>query len=222
VQAVALEVDPAWRRLPPDVRRRSVGSFLEACGPAAGAGGSEAVITLLYTSVGLEPRRDLLLWSLGPTVEALEERAGRALGAGLGRWARVRTSLLGHLGQSPYVRRPAAPTLFAGPRARYLLVYPFSKSAGWYRLAHETRQAIMREHIRVGRRYPQVRQLLAGSFGMDEQDYLVAYETDDLGAFSDLVLELRSTEGRRATVLDAPLLVGVRRTPEEMGRLLGA
>jgi len=61
-----------------------------------------------------------------------------------------------------------------------------------------------------------VRQLLAYSFGIDDQDFLVAYETDDLAAFSDLVRSLRGTEGRRATVRDTPVLVGVHREPRAL------
>jgi chlorite dismutase len=65
--------------------------------------------------------------------------------------------------------------------------------------------------MRVGHRYPQVRQLLAYSFGLDDQEFIVAYETDDLVAFQDLVRELRETESRRATVRDTPIVTGIHR-----------
>jgi chlorite dismutase len=80
----------------------------------------------------------------------------------------------------------------------------------------------MNEHMRVGHSYPQVRQLLASSFGVDDMDFLVAYETDDLAAFGELVRELRSTESRRSTVRDTPILTAVHRPLEEIARLLGA
>ncbi|HXM58329.1 MAG TPA: chlorite dismutase family protein [Candidatus Dormibacteraeota bacterium] len=171
--------------------------------------------------IGLRPGADLLLWSGGPAPDHLEERASAALRTGLGAWAAVRQSLLGFVAGSPY-RRRAAPTLFAGAPARYLVVYPFTKSAEWHQLDHETRQGIMDEHIRVGRRYPEVRQLLANGFGLGDQDYIVAYETDDLVAFSELVRELRGTEARRATVSDTPVLTAVRRPDADLVRLLAA
>ena len=59
----------------------------------------------------------------------------------------------------------------------------------------------MNEHMRVGRGYPSVRQALAYSFGLDDQDFIVAYETDDLAAFGDLVRELR---GHGEPALDGP------------------
>jgi chlorite dismutase len=104
---------------------------------------------------------------------------------------------------------------------RYLVVYPFTKSTDWYLTPREMRQAVMNEHMKVGRRFPMVRQALAYSFGLDDQDFIVAYETDDLAAFGDLVRDLRSTESRRSTVRDTPILVGVRRPIDQLGELLG-
>jgi chlorite dismutase len=69
----------------------------------------------------------------------------------------------------------------------------------------------MKGHMRIGHRYPQVRQLLAYSFGLDDQEFVVAYETDDLVAFQDLVRELRETESRRSTVRDTPIITAVHR-----------
>ena len=76
----------------------------------------------------------------------------------------------------------------------------------------------MNEHMKVGHRYPQVRQALAYSFGLDDQDFVVAYETDDLAAFGDLVRDLRGTESRRATVRDTPILLGIHRSARRARR----
>lgn len=111
--------------------------------------------------------------------------------------------------------------MFTGERSRYIIVYPFVKTADWYRLDEDVRRRQMSEHIRVGRKYPMIQQLLAYSFGLDDQEFIVAYETDDLQAFQDLVRDLRDTEGRRATVRDTPQLVGVHRQLSEILGLLG-
>lgn len=112
--------------------------------------------------------------------------------------------------------------MFTGERSRYLVVYPFTKSSEWYLLGRETRQGIMNEHMRIGHDFPQVRQLLANSFGIDDMDFLVAYETDDMARFGDLVRALRGTEGRRSTIRDTPLLAAVHRPVTEITALLGA
>ncbi|MEJ7697404.1 MAG: chlorite dismutase family protein [Candidatus Limnocylindrales bacterium] len=103
---------------------------------------------------------------------------------------------------------------------RYLIVYPFTKSTDWYLLSREARQGVMNEHMRVGHGYPTVRQLLAYSFGLDDGDFLVAYDTDDLAVFGDLVRELRSTESRRSTVNDRPILIGIRHDLADFVELL--
>ncbi|MGH7920155.1 MAG: chlorite dismutase family protein, partial [Candidatus Dormibacteraceae bacterium] len=100
-------------------------------------------------------------------------------------------------------------------------VYPFTKDTSWYLLGKEARQGVMNEHMRIGHSYPQVRQLLANSFGVDDMDFLVAYETDDLPAFSQLVRDLRGSDSRRSTVRDTPLVAAVHRAPDELRGLLG-
>jgi chlorite dismutase len=160
---------------------------------------------------------------MAPAMDALEASAAGLLRAGLGRWLRVSHSFLGRIGASQYVRKPTAQeqSVFDGERSRYLVVYPFTKSTDWYLLSKEARQGVMNEHMRVGHDYPSVRQALAYSFGLDSQDFVVAYEMDDLVAFGDLVRALRSTESRRSTVNDSPLLLGVHRPLDEILRLLG-
>jgi chlorite dismutase len=220
VQALALGVDPAWRRQPEADRLDDATRFASALE----AGGPEGVRTFAYSSVGLEPGVDLLLWRMAPSVDALEAAAAALLRAGLGRWLSLRDSLIGRIGSSQYVRKPTEQeqSVFAGERSRYLVVYPFTKSTDWYLLSKETRQGVMNEHMRVGHHYPTVRQALAYSFGLDSQDFVVAYETDDLVAFGDLVRELRGTESRRSTVSDTPILLGIHRPLEEILSLLGA
>jgi chlorite dismutase len=221
VQALALGLDPAWRRLDDHDRAADGAAFLEA----ANLGADDGVGGATYSSIGIEPGVDLLLWRTAASVDDLERSAARLLRSGLGRWLEVRHAFLGRIRQSQYVRRPTPQEqsiLGGGDPARYLVVYPFTKSTDWYLTAPEERQRIMNGHMKVGHRYPDVRQALAYSFGLDSQDFLVAYETDDLASFGELVYELRGTESRIATVSDTPILLGVHRPLEEILELLGA
>ncbi|HET7702851.1 MAG TPA: chlorite dismutase family protein [Candidatus Limnocylindrales bacterium] len=219
VQALALGLDPAWRRLPDAERRADADAY--ACSVEAGRPGLR---TFVYSMVGLEPGVDLLVWRLGDTLDVLEEAAAADLRTGLGRWLTVRRSFLGLVNASQYVAKASSQeqSAFDGERGRYLVVYPFTKSTDWYLLGREARQGIMNEHMRIGRGYPQVRQLLAYSFGLDDQDFVVAYEMDDLPAFGDLVRELRGSDSRRSTVNDTPILTGIQRPIREILALLGA
>jgi chlorite dismutase len=220
VQAVALGLDPAWRRLDRDEQRADGSAFVAAESDTAASG----VRTLVYSSVGLEPGVDLLLLRVADSIDMLEAAGARLARNGLGRWLSIRTSLLGRVAASQYVVKPSEQerSVLDGDPKRYLVVYPFTKATDWYLLSREARQGVMNEHMRVGRGYPTVRQLLAYSFGLDDGDFLVAYDTDDLAVFGELVRELRGTESRRSTVDDRPILLGVRRTPEEFVELVGA
>ncbi len=220
VQALALGLDPAWRRRPDEERHDDGCRFRDA----AAAAELEGLAGASYSSIGLEPGVELLLWRMASSIDLLETTAAGLLRAGLGRWLTVRHSFVGRIGPSQYVRKPTAQeqSMFTGERSRYLIVYPFTKSTDWYLQSKEARQGVMNEHMRVGHDYPMVRQALAYSFGLDSQEFVVAYETDDLVAFGDLVRALRATDSRRATVNDTPILLGIHRPIDEILDLLGA
>jgi chlorite dismutase len=220
VHAWLLRVDPAWRRRSAEERRADVDAFC-----AAAARTDARLLQHAYSTIGLRADGDLLLWRMAERLEAIEETAADLLASGLGRWLSPAMSMIGLTRPSQYVKRPTTQeqSLFSGERSPYLVVYPFTKSTDWYLTPADERQAIMRGHMRVGHSYPQVRQLLAYSFGLDDQEFIVAYETDDLVAFQDLVRELRETESRRSTVRDTPIVTGIHRPLGEiMGMLSGS
>lgn len=219
VQAVGLGLEPAWRRLPAS-ERSADGAAMCAAELETDATG---VRTLSFSSVGLEPGVDLVLMRIAPSMELLEGAGARLARSGLGRWLTVRHSILARIMPSQYVTKASDQerSLLDGEPRAYLIAYPFTKSADWYLLGREARQGVMNEHMRVGRGYPGVRQLLGSSFGMDDGDFLVAYDTDDLASFGELVRELRGTESRRSTVNDKPILLGLRRTFAEFAELVG-
>ena len=218
VHALALGLDPAWRRLTSEERCQSAAELASAIDAASG------VTTHTYSMVGLQSGADLLLWCLASSLDALEEKAASVLRSGMGRWMTVSESFLGIIQPSQYVKKPTPQeqSLFTGERSRYLIVYPFTKSTDWYLLGREARQGIMNEHMRIGHDFPEIRQLLANSFGVDDMDFLVAYETDDLPKFGELVRALRGTDSRKSTVRDTPLLTGIHRPIAEITALLGA
>lgn len=104
---------------------------------------------------------------------------------------------------------------FTSPRAPYLIIYPFVKTVSWYLTSREVRQGLMNEHIRIGKQYPEIKQLLLYSFGLQDQEFIVVYETADLSQFSNLVYELRSSEARAYTERDTPLFTAIYHPPEE-------
>jgi len=215
VHAWLLRLDPAWRRMSATERQGDIEAFC-----AAAARTDARLMQHAYSTIGLRAEGDLLLWRMAEAIEDVEETAADLLASGIGRWLTPAISMIGLIRPSQYVKKPTAQeqSLFSGDRTRYLVVYPFVKSTEWYLAPAEERQQIMRGHMKVGHAYPQVRQLLAYSFGLDDQEFIVAYETDDLVAFQDLVRELRETESRRSTVRDTPIITGIHRP---LGDVLG-
>jgi hypothetical protein len=94
-------------------------------------------------------------------------------------------------------------------RAKYLFVYPMWKKREWYRLAADERMRIMRSHIETGQRYPTVSINTTYSYGIDDQEFVVAFETNEPGDFLDLVHELRSTESSLYTESETPIFTCV-------------
>lgn len=201
---------PGFRLLPESERRSARAEFLEAAAASRHA-------AYWYTTIGLKPGSDLALWRTAPSLEDFQEESARLARTRLGADLELVHSLLGMTRPSQYLRRRSGQeqSLHSPVRDRYLVVYPFTKTIEWHLLAEEERARMMGEHIRVGHRFPSVRQSLLYSFGIDDPEFVVAYETDDLPAFQELVMALRATEGRRYTHSDTPIFACVSRTASE-------
>jgi len=129
----------------------------------------------------------------------------------------IKDSLWGFTRPSQYSKARSKQEIdpFSEERKLYLIIYPFSKTTEWYLMSREARQGMMNEHIRIGKQYDDIRQLLLYSFGLQNQEFVVVYETDELARFSDLVNELRDTEARRFTLRDTPLHTAIYQPAEE-------
>ncbi|MCG2786023.1 MAG: chlorite dismutase family protein [Anaerolineae bacterium] len=164
---------------------------------------------------------DLLIWSAITADEkgdaaAFFEKFARA-NAPYRHLVEIKDSLWGFTRPSQYSKARSKQEIdpFAETRLPYLIIYPFSKTTEWYLMSREARQGMMNEHIRIGKQYEDISQLLLYSFGLQNQEFVVVYETDDLPRFSDLVNELRDTEGRRYTLRDTPLHTAIYHPAEE-------
>lgn len=203
-----------YARLPAADRHARLRAWVEATRRAADA-------LHLYQLLGLEGRGDLLLWSACASAEPPRVSAFfRDWAAAAGRMRELvefRDVLWGFTRPSPYTKTRSAQELdpFAPRQRPYLVVYPFTKTSDWYQLDRARRQEMMAGHIRVGTQYKDITQLLLYSFGLQDQEFVVVYETQDLRRFSGLVQELRSTEARPYTERDAPLHAGLHQPDPE-------
>jgi chlorite dismutase len=135
----------------------------------------------------------------------------------LRRFAEPAFNLWGYTAPSTYSRAKSAQEMdpFDQDRLRYLVLYPFVKTSDWYLLSRDARQGMMNEHIRLGKQYPQIKQLLLYSFGLQDQEFVVVFETTHLPLFSKLVQELRATDARPYTQRDTPLYTAVLQSQDD-------
>ncbi|HVN55423.1 MAG TPA: chlorite dismutase family protein [Anaerolineaceae bacterium] len=181
--------------------------------------------TSLYQVSPLSAENDFLIWNAAPLESEQDEatffeRIARAVNLRRG-LVQPAASLWGYTKPSVYARGPSAQEIdpFAARRQTYLVLYPFVKTIQWYLLGKDTRQGMMNEHIRIGHQYPEIRQLLLYSFGLQDQEFVVVYEMADLYHFSELVNELRGSDVREYTERDTPVYTGIWRSPEAMDEL---
>jgi len=216
------KLDPAWRRLPEEDRQRGKCQFIDVVKSY-----QPDMLVIPYSLVGVRGDCDFMLWRIGYSLETLQEMTAKLLATDLGKYLTTPYHLLSMTKRSTYVdkhqhadqegtRLKLTPGQF-----RYLFVYPFVKSKAWYRLTQPARQGMMNEHIEMGHKYPTVRLNTTYSFGLDDQEFVVAFESDKPEHFVDLVMELRHSEATSYTVRDTPTFTCVRRELHEALDLLG-
>lgn len=180
-----------------------------------------AACTHLYQIYPAEGGIDFMVWS---ALEAQGNTTTSHFFSGFAQatnpyrqWLKPAHTLWGFTKPSQYSKARSTQEIdpFSPERQPYLVVYPFVKTGAWYMMSREARQGMMNEHIRIGKQYPQIKQLLLYSFGMQNQEFVVVYDTADLQLFSDLVYELRNTEARRYTERDTPLYTAIYHPAED-------
>jgi chlorite dismutase/nitrite reductase/ring-hydroxylating ferredoxin subunit len=199
------KIDPLWRRLPADEQaehKRELVANIESF--------ERRMLLRPYSLMGTRSDAELLLWQIAESVEPFQELAASIIGTRMGAYLNLSSSLLSQTKRSIYEIRDnpdeAVERLIISPsEAKYLFVYPFVKTRPWYKMTLEERQTMMDEHIRIGRKYPAVKLNTTYSFGLDDQEFVVAFETDEPSDFLDLVQELRETEASLYTLRDTPL-----------------
>jgi chlorite dismutase len=197
VKYTFLKVDPAWRRLDEAERAQHKREFMAACEDFAG----ERLLRA-FSLVGTRGDADLMLLSQATNLERIHEFHVVLGQSGLMKWCETPYSYLALTKPSEYSDESRLEVRPA--HAKYLFVYPFVKTREWYRLAPDERWRIMQEHIKVGREYPEIDLNTSYSFGLDDQEFVVAFETDKPASFLDLVQRLRTTEASAYTKRDTP------------------
>ena len=200
------KVSPEWRRLSSSEKEESKSQFAEVL-----AEFSDRIDIGSYSLVGTRADVDFMLWEISPTIDSINGLQAQLNRTNLGGYLEMPHSYLSMTRPSPYVddhkhegqEGTAASMRIIG--RKFLFIYPFVKTHEWYQLPMEERQQMMGEHFVIGHKYPSVKISTAYSFGLDDQEFVLGFESDDAGGFLDLVEALRSSKARPYTERDTPI-----------------
>jgi len=165
-----------------------------------------------YTTLGLRDDADFLFWFAAETVEEIQNVISKLYLTVFGKYIIPSRVYLSCTRPSIYARKGRTLSFVAGEEARkYVIVYPFTKTREWYLLPNEQRQKMMDQHIDVSEKYPQVILNTTYSFGIDDQDFMLAFECDNLRDFQNLIMDLRQTQVSAYVAVDTPMITCVKK-----------
>jgi chlorite dismutase len=218
------KVMPEWRRLPAAEKAAHKAAFIAVLDKWDKPG---EFLSLTYSTIGTRGDVDMCVWTIGYGVDELNQMRSELMATALGGYLTTPHNFLAMTKRSQYQIDRAEESEGEGRGAirpggqKYIFIYPFWKTRPWYLLPMAERKRLMDEHIRIGMSYPRVKLNTTYSFGLDDQEFVVAFETNFPEDFLDLVQQLRETEISMYTLKDFPIFSCVRLKPHEMLDRLG-
>jgi chlorite dismutase len=216
------KLDPQWYRLPTEARQQGKHELIDIYTEY-----EQRSLMRCFGLYGLRTDCDFMLWQATYAIDDVQGVSSRIRRSSIGPFLLETHAFLSMTKRSVYVGKNARgahdPRLVITPDdKKYLFVYPFVKTRAWYALPLAERKRMMNEHIRVGLTYPSVTLNTTYSFGLDDQEFVVAFETDSVSDFLDLVQELRETEASQYTLRDTPMFSCVAQPLKELLEAIGA
>ena len=165
-----------------------------------------------YSTLGLRDDAEFLFWFAAETVEEIQDVISKLYLTVFGKYIIPSQVYLSCTRSSTYARKGTLPSFVLGNEPqKYVVVYPFTKTREWYLLPQEQRQKMMDQHINVSEKYPQVTLNTTYSFGIDDQDFMLAFECDNLRDFQNLIMDLRQTAVSAYVAVDTPMITCVKK-----------
>ena len=212
---------PQWRMLSDGDQRECKEEFINLVNEFRGP-----LLINSYSTIGLRVNVDFMIWRIGYELDPIQEMTSRLNHTQMAKYLEPSQSFLSMTKRSMYIDKDnpdhVEDRLHIVPgKSDYLFVYPFVKTREWYSRTADQRQEMMDEHIRIGSKYRSVKLHTTYSFGLDDQEFVVAFETDHPADFLDLVQELRETKASSYTLRDTPMFTCRRRSIAECLEALG-
>jgi chlorite dismutase len=212
---------PDWRMLSDGDKQECKQDFLKTVNDFR-----DDLLIRTYSTVGLRTSSDFMIWRIGNGLEPMQEMTGRLNRTQMAKYVEPTQSLLSMTKRSMYIEKNCREhtedhSHVVPGQADYLFVCPLMRTREWYARPQEQRQEMLDENLRIGSKYRSVRLHTTYSFGLDDQEFVVAFETDNPSDFLDLVQELRETKASSFTLRDTPMFTCRQRTLAECLDALG-
>src|SRR3989344_2502685 len=200
---IFFDLEPSLRQLPEEALKKYKKEFIAILEHAKGIGVGA------YATIGFVPNSSFVLHLRAPEAEDIQRFVQTLVRSALGAHLHITYSLLGLVRPSQYnPHQTPEEKDFVDDAGKYLIVYPFTKTAQWHALPFEERRAMMQEHVGIARKFgTSIRQLLLYAYGVGDHEFIVSYQCDSLPDFQTLVMELRGTRGRAYTKNDTPIFL---------------
>jgi chlorite dismutase len=165
----------------------------------------------VYSTAGFRSDTDLMLWLVGPTPDAVQDALVAFGRTEAGRRLEVSWTFMGVVKPAEFTADHAPAFVKGEPPKRYACVYPFVRTPEWYLLPSEERSSLLREHGTIGREFPDVLANTTSAFGINDWEWILAFEADALDRIVDCIRRLREAEARRFTKVEVPFVTGIRK-----------
>jgi peroxiredoxin len=170
----------------------------------------------IYDVAGFRADADFMFWWHAPSSDDLQEIYGRFRRTVLGRACEPVWSVMA-LHRPAEFNKGHIPAFLADEDPRgYVSVYPFVRSYEWYLLPNEKRRALLAEHGKMARGYPDVRANTVACFSLNDYEWILAFEADELHRIVDLMRHLRGSHARLHVREETPFYTGARKPLPEL------
>src|SRR4029450_187683 len=185
-----------------------------------------ALLIHSYSTVGLRTSADFMIWRIGPELDPMQDMTARLHQTSMAKYVEPTHSLLSMTKRSMYIEKDCSDhtedrTHIVPGDKEDLFVCPLLRTREWLSGPQEQRHEMMEENLRIGSKYRSVKLHTTYSFGLDDQEFVVAFETDHPSDFLDLVQELRETKASSYTLRDTPMFTCRQRSLSECLESLG-
>ena len=199
------KVDPKWRWMADLAKEESAKEVENVIK-------NSNIMFRCYSNLGLRDDTDFLFWFAAKTVDEIQTVMEKIFKTVFGKYIIPSRTYLSCTRPSLYVQEQKPHGFVTGNEPKkHVIVYPFTKTREWYLLPKEKRQEIMDEHIEISKKYPQVVLNTTYSFGIHDEDFMLAFEMDNIRDFQDLIMELRESQVSTYVKNDIPMIVCVKK-----------